>query len=109
MALYWAITTITTVGYGDILPTTWWERLYCIIAMLVGGAFYGPPPPLLTPNKYGPPPPLLTPNKHQARLIVSGALCYVELAELPCAALVTARHGGAMRRHNALARRFHVG
>jgi hypothetical protein len=97
LALYWAITTITTVGYGDILPTTWWERLYCIIAMLVGGAFYGPPPPLLTPNN------------RQARLIVSGALCYVELAELPCAALVTARHGGAMRHHNALARRFHVG
>jgi CRP-like cAMP-binding protein len=40
-SFYWAITTITTVGYGDITPTSDFERGYCILAMLVGGAFYG--------------------------------------------------------------------
>lgn len=40
-ALYWSMTTITTVGYGDICPTTDKERAYTISAMVVGGAFYG--------------------------------------------------------------------
>eukprot|EP00929_Paragymnodinium_shiwhaense_P065045 TRINITY_DN32647_c0_g1_i1.p1 TRINITY_DN32647_c0_g1~~TRINITY_DN32647_c0_g1_i1.p1 ORF type:complete len:809 (-),score=172.40 TRINITY_DN32647_c0_g1_i1:207-2633(-) len=40
-ALYWAMTTMTTVGYGDIIPTSDYERLYSIIAMVIGGSFYG--------------------------------------------------------------------
>eukprot|EP00931_Biecheleriopsis_adriatica_P079865 TRINITY_DN53205_c0_g1_i1.p1 TRINITY_DN53205_c0_g1~~TRINITY_DN53205_c0_g1_i1.p1 ORF type:complete len:696 (+),score=137.44 TRINITY_DN53205_c0_g1_i1:57-2144(+) len=40
-ALYWAMTTMTTVGYGDITPTTDDERMYAMVAMVVGGAFYG--------------------------------------------------------------------
>lgn len=40
-ALYWAMTTITTVGYGDILPVTDMERLYAMVAMVIGGSFYG--------------------------------------------------------------------
>lgn len=40
-AVYWAVTTISTVGYGDITPASTTERLYTIFAMLVGGAFYG--------------------------------------------------------------------
>lgn len=40
-AVYWAMTTLSTVGYGDILPTTDVERVYSMFAMVVGGAFYG--------------------------------------------------------------------
>jgi hypothetical protein len=40
-ALYWAMTTMTTVGYGDIIPSSDAERAYCLVAMVVGGAFYG--------------------------------------------------------------------
>ncbi|MCB0593708.1 MAG: ion transporter, partial [Phaeodactylibacter sp.] len=40
-ALYWSVTTITTVGYGDITPVTRLERLYAIFAMLMGLGFFG--------------------------------------------------------------------
>lgn len=40
-SLYWAMTTLTTVGYGDICPTSDGERVYTILAMVVGGGFYG--------------------------------------------------------------------
>lgn len=36
MSIYFTLTTVSTVGYGDILPGTEWERLYCTILMLVG-------------------------------------------------------------------------
>lgn len=40
-SLYWALTTVTTVGYGDISPSTTSSRLFAIAAMVIGGAFYG--------------------------------------------------------------------
>merc|ERR1712232_210852 len=40
-ALYWAMTTLTTVGYGDITPSSDAERAYTMLAMVVGGSFYG--------------------------------------------------------------------
>jgi len=40
-ALYWAMTTITTVGYGDILPVSDAERGLAMVSMVVGGTFYG--------------------------------------------------------------------
>eukprot|EP00929_Paragymnodinium_shiwhaense_P106796 TRINITY_DN7250_c0_g1_i1.p1 TRINITY_DN7250_c0_g1~~TRINITY_DN7250_c0_g1_i1.p1 ORF type:complete len:794 (+),score=142.87 TRINITY_DN7250_c0_g1_i1:95-2476(+) len=40
-ALYWSMTTMTTVGYGDIVPTADSERTFSIFAMVIGGAFYG--------------------------------------------------------------------
>jgi CRP-like cAMP-binding protein len=40
-AVYWAMTTMTTVGYGDITPQQDSERAYTIVAMTIGGAYYG--------------------------------------------------------------------
>ena len=40
-SLYWTITTLTTVGYGDITPTTISARLYTIVLMIGGVGFYG--------------------------------------------------------------------
>lgn len=40
-ALYWAITTITTIGFGDILPNSTEERFLVIIVMLLGAFQYG--------------------------------------------------------------------
>lgn len=41
LSLYWAVTTITTVGYGDVTPETNMQRLYAIGAMISGLVFYG--------------------------------------------------------------------
>ncbi|KAJ1461830.1 hypothetical protein M885DRAFT_611437 [Pelagophyceae sp. CCMP2097] len=39
-AFYWAFTTMTTVGYGDITPQGDTERVFAIVAMMVGVSFY---------------------------------------------------------------------
>jgi CRP-like cAMP-binding protein len=40
-SIYWAMTTISTVGYGDISPSTIEECVYTILAMCVGVSFFG--------------------------------------------------------------------
>lgn len=40
-SIYWAVTTMTTVGYGDIVPTTDGGRILTMAVMLVGVGFYG--------------------------------------------------------------------
>ena len=35
-AVWWAVTTTTTVGYGDIYPTTGEGRLIAVLLMLAG-------------------------------------------------------------------------
>lgn len=39
-AFYWALTTVTTVGYGDISAVASSERLVSIIAMIIGSTMY---------------------------------------------------------------------
>lgn len=36
LAIYFTVTTMTTVGYGDISATNTYERLFCIVLMFVG-------------------------------------------------------------------------
>ena len=40
-AIYWTITTLTTVGYGDISPSTNLGRIYTMIIMVMGVGVYG--------------------------------------------------------------------
>ncbi|RHY26599.1 hypothetical protein DYB25_013531, partial [Aphanomyces astaci] len=39
-ALYWSVMTLTTIGYGDLVPTTPGERSLAITCMLIGGGTY---------------------------------------------------------------------
>ena len=40
-AIYWALTTLTTVGYGDICPTNNAERMYTLVCLLIGALVFG--------------------------------------------------------------------
>lgn len=36
MSLYYTVTTVTTVGYGDISATNTLEQVFCIVIMIMG-------------------------------------------------------------------------
>lgn len=40
-ALYWTVTTLTTVGYGDVVPHTDVQRIYTMCVMVLGVGMYG--------------------------------------------------------------------
>lgn len=35
-SLWWAVTTVTSVGYGDVVPVTWEGRLIGVLLQVVG-------------------------------------------------------------------------
>jgi voltage-gated potassium channel Kch len=39
--VYWAVTTLTTVGYGDIVPVTYLGKIISILLQLVGAMMFG--------------------------------------------------------------------
>ena len=47
-SIYWAIVTITTVGYGDITPQTQWGQALASLAMIVGYATIAVPTGIIT-------------------------------------------------------------
>ena len=47
-AMYWTITTITTVGYGDIAPSTELGRLLASFTMLIGWSIIAVPTAIVT-------------------------------------------------------------
>ncbi|CAD8194916.1 unnamed protein product [Paramecium octaurelia] len=40
VSFYWSIVTMTTIGYGDIIPVNLTERLFCIIMTLISTATF---------------------------------------------------------------------
>jgi len=40
-ALWWSFSTTSTVGYGDIVPETFYGKLVGILLMLIGVAIFG--------------------------------------------------------------------
>merc|ERR1719261_1346620 len=40
-SLYWAITTMATVGYGDINTQNDTERWFAVLVMLIGASIFG--------------------------------------------------------------------
>jgi voltage-gated potassium channel len=47
-AMYWAIVTVTTVGYGDILPTTVTGRILASLLMIIGHGIIAVPTGIVT-------------------------------------------------------------
>jgi voltage-gated potassium channel len=39
LGMWWAVQTVTTVGYGDVVPTQVWGRIIAALVMLVGIGF----------------------------------------------------------------------
>ncbi|XP_066920345.1 potassium voltage-gated channel subfamily KQT member 2-like [Clytia hemisphaerica] len=45
--LYWAVITVTSVGYGDISPITWAGKVFTAVFALIGCAFFSLPAGIL--------------------------------------------------------------
>lgn len=40
-SIYWSLVTMVTVGYGDITPQNNYEKVFCIVTMLIGFTVFG--------------------------------------------------------------------
>jgi voltage-gated potassium channel len=48
MSIYWAVVTMTTVGYGDLVPRTAWGQFLALVMMIGGYAFIAVPTGIMT-------------------------------------------------------------
>ena len=51
-AMWWGIITMTTVGYGDIVPTTWVGKLIGFVCAVTGILMVALPVPIIATNFY---------------------------------------------------------
>merc|ERR1712196_692095 len=77
-ALYWAVTTLTTVGYGDISPVNNYEVVFSTFAMMVGGALYGYVVALFATLMQG-----LDPNERMYHERMESIMCYMRHRNFP--------------------------
>ncbi len=47
-SIYWAVITLTTVGYSDIVPTTFWGKFLASFIMITGYAIIAVPTEIVT-------------------------------------------------------------
>jgi voltage-gated potassium channel Kch len=40
-SMYWSVTTMITIGYGDVVPVTSTLKIVAIIAILIASAVFG--------------------------------------------------------------------
>jgi potassium voltage-gated channel Eag-related subfamily H protein 8 len=40
LSLYYALTTLSTVGYGDVVPIHYYEKIFGVAIMILGIAFF---------------------------------------------------------------------
>ncbi len=66
-SIYWAIVTLTTVGYGDIAPQTFWGQALASLIMILGYAIIAVPTGIITVE--------MTKNKEQGSLIRNCTNC----------------------------------
>ncbi len=66
-SIYWAVVTLTTVGYGDISPKTPAGKLLATLAMLLGYAIIAVPTGIVTTG--------LQEVSRERRLRASGTMC----------------------------------
>jgi voltage-gated potassium channel len=89
--VYWAITTITTVGFGDITPKTDLGRLIASVMMLIGWGTLAVPTGIVTAemtarHRFGLP---VTPQRSCAACGADGLLPQARFCQMCGAALAT--------------------
>lgn len=69
VSIYWAVVTITTVGYGDLTPVTWAGRTVAVIGMLTGYAIIAVPTGIVTTEL------AMTAQRHRLRQVRNCTQC----------------------------------